>query len=191
MKAQCSVSECQKISYCRGYCKAHYSRLWRNGDPVAGRTGHGEPMRWLVAHRDYQSDECLLWPFRKRWNGYGDLRIGSRSIAASRKMCELAHGLPRTPGNAAAHSCGNGFGGCVNPRHLRWATKSENEQEKLWHGTSNRGERHGMAKLTAADVVSMRSMQGTRTQKDVAALFGVGRAAVYSIWSRKNWAWLK
>lgn len=28
---------------------------------------------------------------------------------------------------------------CINPAHLRWATRAENEQDKITHGRSNRG----------------------------------------------------
>lgn len=43
-----------------------------------------------------------------------------------RHMCKLKNGDPPTPDHEAAHSCGNGKHGCINPNHLRWATDAEN-----------------------------------------------------------------
>jgi hypothetical protein len=57
---------------------------------------------------------------------------------AHRVMCEIAHGPKPAPGFVAAHTCGKGREGCVNPRHLRWASQKENMADKLLHGTSNR-----------------------------------------------------
>jgi hypothetical protein len=106
-------------------------------------------------------------------------------------MCLLRYGPPPTEGHVAAHSCGNGSGGCVHPRHVRWATASENEQDKVVHGTSNRGERCGSAKLTEDDVRTIRGLEGHMTQQGIADRFGVHLMTVNSILRRKNWSWLK
>lgn len=41
--------------------------------------------------------------------------------------------------------------------NLRWATGIENQDDRIVHGTSNRGSRHGMSKLTEADVRAIRA----------------------------------
>jgi hypothetical protein len=110
---------------------------------------------------------------------------------AHRVMCLLAHGQPPSIEHVAAHSCGNGAGGCVNPRHLRWATASGNEADKVFHGTSNRGERSGSAKLTESEVRSIRSLEGRMTQQDIADKFGVHLMTVNSILRRRNWGWME
>jgi hypothetical protein len=58
------------------------------------------------------------------------------TLYAHRLMCQLAHGDPPTPDHIAAHSCGRGHEGCVNPNHLSWKTYSENELDKRVHGTT-------------------------------------------------------
>jgi len=45
--------------------------------------------------------------------------------------------------------------GCINPKHLRWATRQQNALDALEHGTSSMfaaGEAHPNAKLSQADV---------------------------------------
>ena len=36
--------------------------------------------------------------------------------------------------------------------NIRWGSRTDNEADKVLHGTSNRGERHGMSRLTDAQV---------------------------------------
>lgn len=188
--SECSVAGCAKKAECKGMCKAHYYRMLRNGDPSGGRASKGEPLEWLTRHKDHKSEECLIWPFRKRTNGYGEVPFEGIRMAASRAMCTLAHGPAPTAEHHAAHSCGNGGGGCVNPQHLRWATREENEGDKIGHGRTNRGSRHGMSKLSTDEVLQIRALKGTEAQKETADRFGISRSAVGSIQSGARWSWL-
>jgi hypothetical protein len=92
---------------------------------------------------------------------------------------------------SAAHQCAHGDGNRSNNTvgNLRWATGVENMADRVLHGTANRGERHGMAKLTAAQVRAIRSDQ--RPAPAVAASFGVSRSAVQLVKARKVWSWLQ
>ncbi|RWO22837.1 helix-turn-helix transcriptional regulator [Mesorhizobium sp.] len=47
-----------------------------------------------------------------------------------------------------------------------------------------------MAKLTEADVIKVRAMKGMRTQREIAAQFGISRQQVGDIIRGKRWAWL-
>lgn len=114
-----------------------------------------------------------------RWHG--------KQSVASRVMCELAHGKPPTAEHEAAHSCGNGHLGCINPKHLRWATHIENEADKLMHGTRPRGERQGSAKLKTSDVLAIRSMAGKLSQRKIGELFGVQQTHVGRLIRGERW----
>src|SRR5437879_1542174 len=98
--------------------------------------GNGAAMAWIVAHVNYQGDDCLPWPF-SRLNGYGRGGHNGTPFYANRMMCEKAHGPPPTPEHEAAHSCGNGPQGCTNPRHLSWKTPSANQLDRAEHGNPN------------------------------------------------------
>lgn len=156
----------------------------------AHRRRHGEALKWLLAQRSCETSECLLWPFNRNNHGYGCLTAWGTRQLAHRLMCEFANGPAPNDRPEAAHSCGNGHLGCCNPKHLRWATIAENEQDKLLHGTDNRGERNGQAKLTATEVREIRRLAGSNTHERLAELFGVSRFLISLIVRRRRWSWL-
>lgn len=140
----CSIPNCGKPVYGHGWCCGH-NRRWRlYGSPLGGRTTPGELLRYytetVLPHAD--KTNCLAWPFGRSTKGYGKIWIDGRSFIVSRLACEAINGPPPTPEHEAAHNCGKGHEGCVNPLHVRWATRTENFADKLIHGTSNRGARH-------------------------------------------------
>lgn len=81
--------------------------------------------------------------------------------------------------------------GCVNGRHLRWATPSENNADKLIHGTHNRGERQSKAKLNELQVQEMWKMRGVIPSYQIAKMFNVSQATVCDIFHKRTWAWLE
>ena len=137
---------------------------------------------WL--DRIPEADECLPYPFSVGSHGYGQFSDGSRKFLAHRYICTKFHGPSR--GRHAAHSCGDKL--CVNPRHIRWASRSENEKDKRLHGRDNGGTRHGLAKLTENEVAAIRSASGLH--KDIAAVYGIARQTVGDIKGRRRWAHL-
>ena len=69
--------------------------------------------------------------------------------------------------------------------NLRWDTRSGNERDKVANGTTNRGSRHGMSKLTEDTVRSIRSSR--LTSLELAAWHGVSRSTVENIRSGRSW----
>lgn len=189
----CKVQDCNSptsdSNACNGYCGAHSQRLRRHGS-----TEHHPRFRkrisWLEDNAGFCGDECLDWPFSVNDTGRGRVMINGHRTSAPRAMCILAHGEPPTPEHEAAHSCGRGRQGCVNPKHLRWATKAENGRDRRDHGTL-RGERVHLAKLTEEQVRYIRAQRGKRSASDIAEQFGVSGPSISSIWHRRSWAWVK
>lgn len=143
-------------------------------------------MAFLHAHAQWAGVECLLWPFGKT-NGYGTLG-GKTSGLAHREMCILAHGEPPFSGAHAAHSCGNGHLGCVNPNHLRWADADQNSDDRLAHGTFLRGTKIYCAKLTEDRVLSV--VADPRTDAELAQIYECSRATISDIRAGRTWGWL-
>jgi hypothetical protein len=144
----CSIPDCGKPHKGQGYCKLHYARLCRHGDPFGGRTPNGEPLRFInEVAMTHTGGECLTWPYANKGSGYGNLWIDGKVVVVSRYICELAHGAPPTPEHEAAHNCGKGHDACIAPGHLEWKTPAENQADRLIHGTHSRGKRCGKAKL--------------------------------------------
>jgi len=184
----CSIPDCGKPHEARGYCNKHYKRLRAFGDPLGGNTFEGEPLAWLHANVGHSGAECLIWPYGMQGNGYSVVKLNGSCVGAYRLMCELAHGKAPTPGHEAAHSCGDRR--CVHPKHLRWATREENQSDRIEHDTHNRGSRSPFAKLSEDDVIMIRSLYGTMRQIDIAAKFNVSRTTIRDVASGTRWSWV-
>lgn len=75
--------------------------------------------------------------------------------------------------------------------NLRWSTRSENEQDKVEHGRSNRGERQGRSKLKAEQVVAIRErLARGQCPETIGGDYGVAATTVKSIKQGRSWAWL-
>lgn len=148
--------------------------------------GKGKGYAFIVAHRDYTGDECLKWPLSCDDKGYGIIGHLGKRMRASRFMCIEVHGQPPSGLHYAAHSCGNGHLGCVNPRHLSWKTPTENQLDSVAHGTCSQPGRL-RRKLTSEKVAEIRALKGQATQARVAAQYGVVARTIGEIWSGRAW----
>ena len=180
----CSIPDCRKRVHGYGWCHAHYCRWKRHGDPLAGPTVKGRPYKFIHEIAvPYKGDECLQWPFAQV-NGYGRVGINGKVFIVSRLICEEVYGPPPSTASEAAHSCGNGHLGCVNPRHLSWKTHAENIADII---DLNKGEKNGSAKLSERDVEKIRDMKGKMPQREIGKLFGVSQACVSNIHRGATW----
>ncbi len=138
----------------------------------------------------YKGDDCLIWPFGRIKNGYP---VFGRRAGATRYLhracCAVVNGQPPTSKHEAAHTCGKGHLGCVTPSHLAWKTPTENQADRVEHGTTNRGERQGSHKLTEDDVDAILMFEGHELQRVTAERFGIGKSHISQIRSGKVWGW--
>ncbi len=135
--------------------------------------GTGRAVPWLEAHLNHEGEECLFWPFYKG-TGYGQFKHNGVYYYAHRYMCELVNGPAPTPKHQAAHSCGRGQDGCVNPRHLDWKTNGENQLDRRAHGTKSSG-----PKVTPELRARLLALKGEKTEMELAAMFGIARSVVH------------
>ena len=105
----------------------------------------------------------------------------SRRIAAL--VCTAFHG-PRPPNHVVRHLDGSRTNDCAT--NLAWGTQAENIADKDRHGTAQRGERHGRAKLTAAAVRDIRSCG--LPARVMAQRYNVAPVTIYAVRSRRLWA---
>lgn len=189
----CSIPACGKPHEARGYCDMHYHRLRAHGDPLKTLgASHGEPERFYQEKViPYDGDNCLYWPYNRGTDGYGRMVAGSKTSIVSRRVCEEINGPPPTPEHEAAHSCGNGKLGCVTKGHLSWKTNIQNKDDELAHGTRNRGERHGQAKLAESEAREILALRGHVHQSQIAWKYRVSRSAISHIQNGRSWAWLQ
>lgn len=141
------------------------------------------PKRWLrnLMENPPEDWHCVMWPFTRAQNGYGT--VGAKGkIRPHRIMCEWENGPAPGPKHQAAHKCGRGHEGCVNPRHLHWLTASENQLERYRQsGLQPRN------KLTPEQVDEIRAMKDRERTVDTAARFGVTEANIRQIQAGKIW----
>ena len=129
-----------------------------------------------------ETDHCVYWPFYLYANGYGYVFFQDADRPAHRVSLILACGKDH-PGLDASHTCH--IRRCVNPRHLKWKTRSENLLDRAYGGTVNRGENNGKAKLTRADVASIH--KDKRVQHVIAKDYGIAQATVSKIKLGQRW----
>lgn len=200
-KRICSIESCGNPHYGKGYCRAHYQRSWgrKTTDPDLIKVKYarrgGKPS---VGHEDFLRSligtdvtDCITWPFTKDKDGYGRAVINRRHITASRAICIMAYGPPARDGLHAAHSCGKGHLGCVNPNHIRWATPKENQHDRIAHGTSVVDARWSRRQLTEDQVRHIRRLAKSLSHEGLAKRFGVSTSTISDINTRKTWKWLK
>lgn len=177
----CSIPNCSNTIVGWELCGMHYQRLIRHGDTSYERP-KGRGALWIEKHAGYNSEDCLKWPFGKMTNGYGKTWHKGKTVPASRVMCIVAHGDPPTPRHQAAHSCGKGHEGCINPKHLRWATPEENKSDLGIHMPDRF--------LSVEKVREIRRLAETISQRAIAKQFCVGQDEICRIVNRKRWAWV-
>jgi hypothetical protein len=186
----CTACNCNAPAKIKGLCGKHYQRNRKHGDKeYVSRATRGAASEWIAAHIDFAGDDCLIWPFGVGSNGRPAARLNGRLTSGPRVMCILAHGEPPKSSMHASHSCGGGHLGCMNPKHLRWATPSENEADKIAHGTLRKGRAINTNVLSESAVREIRASVNEKGT-DLAARFGVSTSLVSSIRNKRCWAWL-
>ena len=104
----------------------------------------------------------------------------------SRLVCLAFYGDPPSDDMQAAHNDGNPLNNDL--MNLRWATRRENYQDQVLHGTSKKGEGHHLTKLTDDTVIMVRNMAKTMRQFRISQMTGIPSGKVSKIVNRKMWS---
>ncbi len=108
---------------------------------------------------------------------------GKQKMMRIHKMVMEAFVGMRPQGMECCHNDGNPQNNHLS--NLRWDTPKNNHADKIKHGTTNRGEQCGTAKLTLEQVRKIRA--DTRLQKLIAADYGVRESQISRIKNGVRW----
>ena len=132
---------------------------------------------------------CWVWTANKTSQGYGVITVNhTKQLYAHRVSWELHFG-PVPSGKLVCHKCDNRA--CVNPTHLFLGTHQDNTTDMMTKKRNNppRGDRCAHSKLTAADVVEIRSLyRDGATQSSLAKKFLVSDRSIFAIIHGKTWS---
>ena len=119
----CSIENCQEKHEARGWCKKHYLRWYKHGDPTFFTGKRSLCLEEAFQNKTERQGDCLIWTGHKNTAGYGQMVSKRKSILAHRYSWERVNGkIP--DGMEIDHKCWNPS--CVNIEHLRLATSSQN-----------------------------------------------------------------
>ena len=133
------------------------------------------------------TSKTILKPSISKSHGYAVVNI----VRHGRRQPYLIHRLvaetflgPCPTGMECAHNDGDRKNTALS--NLRWATPTQNNfEDKLAHGSLLRGEKISNSKLNESDIKSIRS--DFRSQKLIAAEFGISQSLVSRIKTRTVW----
>ncbi len=141
---------------------------------------------WCRVYKN-RADECWPWIGPCARNGYGKFNDkASAEHCAHRLAYTFTYG-PIENGLHVMHSCDNPW--CCNPRHLSLGTPTDNQRDCKMKNRNARGARHGMARLTDAQVVSMRRLYAESgiSFRELGVMFGINSASAWQVVRGNKW----
>ena len=153
------------VKYCE-LCWAHYLRQQRKGDAEAGpayRRGDDLARYWShvskngpIPARHPELGPCHPWTGPLSDKGYGRMKIGDRTIGATRFLVSVVLGEPLGDDEEVCHHCDNPP--CQNRRHLFVSDHLGNIRDMDAKGRCQRarGEEQGNSKLIEVQVQEIR-----------------------------------
>lgn len=163
-------------------------------DKSVEEIARAETRFWPKVAKGNDSD-CWNWTASTMGKGYGQFTFCGRRIKASR-MSWMIHRGEIPPGLFVCHTCDNPL--CVNPLHLFLGTNSDNLLDAARKGRNPMqvnpsvlwGEKHGSAKLTDAEVLSIiRDCDGIPARV-IAGMHGVCPSTIVRLRNGKMRRWL-
>lgn len=156
---------------------------------------------WSFVNKSEHSQGCWLWTGSKLLkSGYGRIKFQGHAFKAHRLSWILHFGsIP--DGLLVCHHCDNRL--CVRPDHLFLGTPADNTDDMVAKGRQAKGdshfsrtqvekvlkgEKHGMAKISQDQAVSIRQLAWLgKTDKEIAAMFPLSESAVHRIVKGHGW----
>ncbi len=149
-----------------------------------------EQLFWKKVDKISHPNGCWLWMNETCGKTHGTVNYKGYRTGAHRIAWILTKG-PIPEGKVLMHACDNGI--CVNPDHLKIGTQHDNMLDMWAKGRGKnpvlKGEKHGMAQVTAEQVIEIRNSYatGTISQQALADRYGLGQTQVGRIIHGETW----
>lgn len=170
----CSIDGCTQPIHVqkRGWCRRHYLRWHRFGDPLGSAPKKTPAQRYLEKVDKRGPDECWPWTGAYTSVGRGAFRWNGKTRIATRVGWEVEHG--ETPGDLhVCHTCDHGW--CHNPRHWFLGTHQDNmtdlKQKNLPRGRP-------VVTTPAIDAEIDAALLSGESRRSIASRFGVSRDVI-------------
>lgn len=200
----CQIPECSFLIHARRMCRRHYYQ-WIRANPKGARPDplfrfpvpvNTETKMWApIPETDLDYYASTLGEIYSRITGkilqssvYGPrghvgVHLGRTKRNAVHRLVLLAHIGGPLEGQECRHL--NGDPKDNRLENLTWGTAAENMADRVLHGTSNRGERNGMRKLTLEEVRLIKTSK--EPNETLAKKYNVLPAAIRRIKSGARW----
>lgn len=188
----CKIDGCGNPARHMGWCRPHYRRWNRYGDPLAGGPRHYANPEEAIAARTIKDERtgCVEWIGSSDRRGYGQIRINGTSMKAHRVSWAATNG-PIPDGALVLHRCDNPA--CINPDHLFLGDHKANVDDMDAKGrrvnAQHKGSRCPGSKLSEANIPAIRADR--RTQHEIAKSYGISQSVVSKIKLHQAWAHVK
>jgi hypothetical protein len=184
----CDIVGCAKAHYGRGYCRTHWERNLKHGDPLKVLELHGVSDEERLRFWSEQSGDCIVWTGGINHRGYGQAWSGENGeYTSAHRLSYTVHNGPIPDGMLVRHTCDNRP--CINPKHLIVGTHVDNMNDMVERDRSLKGELNPATRLTDKDVRSIRAARSAgETLASIAARFGIGASTVARIATYKSWS---
>lgn len=157
-----------------------------DGKILSDRRRTGDPSQMRILKPATEKSNVIRGAYSREMVMLG--RGANRRV--HRLVCLAFHGEAPEGKCEVAHLNGNPMDN--RPENLAWKSTAENEADKVSHGTSNRGSRHGMHKLTEEAVTEMRKLRAEGcSQALLAERYGVSQTQVSQVTRGLAWTWLR
>ena len=168
----CSINGCGKKLSTMGWCRMHYIRWYRHGDPMMNLNTSPDTF-WDKVDK---SGDCWIWTGGKTPYGYGNtVKNGVRQ--AHRISYTLTYGeIP--DGLFICHKCDNPP--CVNPDHLFLGTHADNMAD-----SARKGRAHKLHKNDVERILDI--LRCGVKQQPIADYFMVDRRTISKVKNNKYW----
>lgn len=131
---------------------------------------------------------CHIWLRAHTTFGYGVLTVAGRPTQRAHRMAYEIENGPIPKGRHVLHRCD--VPACINPAHLYLGDQKDNVRDMLERKRARVGEACSGSKLTAEDVLSIRTeyAQGNTSLRALGARYGVNYETIREcLPGHKNW----